>query len=75
MINLNECKFGDKLRTKDGRMAVFLGYPKKMPKVLVCAVQGIDNEYYPMFYSSIGRTYYEQFGGEYDIEGKWEDEV
>ena len=25
MINLNECKFGDRLKTKDGEMVVFLG--------------------------------------------------
>ena len=73
MINLSECKFGDKLRTRDGRMAVFLGYPKHMPKVLACAIQGNSNEYFPMFYSSCGLTYYEQFGKEHDIVGNWED--
>ena len=25
MVNLSECKFGDRLRTKDGEMVVFLG--------------------------------------------------
>ena len=25
MINLSECKFGDRLKTKDGEMVVFLG--------------------------------------------------
>ena len=25
MVNLNECKFGDRLKTKDGEMVVFLG--------------------------------------------------
>lgn len=28
MINLNECKFGDRLVTKGGQMVVYLGHAK-----------------------------------------------
>ena len=40
MINLSECKFGDKLKTRDGRMAVFLGKGYEFVQGFACAIKG-----------------------------------
>ncbi|MGN0033315.1 MAG: hypothetical protein ACI358_06020 [Candidatus Limimorpha sp.] len=77
MINLNECKFGDRLRTESGEMVVYLGKRG--------AMQWGDTECPPTYY--LAMAYGEMFGiMEYhengwndnshsnDIIGKWEEE-
>ena len=79
MINLNECKFGDKLRTESGEMVVYLGKTRPMKW------DGI-NELPSTYYCAM--AYGEGFGlmelDEYgwndknhsnDIVGRWEDEI
>ena len=40
MINLSECKFGDKLKTRNGRMAVFLGKGYEFAEGFACPIKG-----------------------------------
>lgn len=73
MINLNECKFGDKLRTKDGRKALFLG--RKSPSEgIICAIEDRCYMFLSMWYNDNGTPSDSVYGGKYDIIGKWEDE-
>ena len=39
MINLNECKFGDRLMTKDGHLAIFLHRSYHDTNACVCAIR------------------------------------
>ena len=71
MINLNECKFGDKLKTRDGRMAVFLGKGSEFVRGLSCAIKGKENSFSTMLYRPDGKVFYSAFGNNYDIIGKW----
>ena len=71
MVNLDEYKFGDRLKTRDGRIALFLG---KMQESFVCAIKGEENIFYTMFYRQDGKVFHYAFGNKYDIIGKWEDE-
>ena len=49
MVNLSECKFGDKLKTRDGRMAVFLGTD---------AYPGLDGVLHEIYYCAMARWLY-----------------
>ena len=75
MINLSECKFGDKLKTRDGRMAVFLGKGYEFAEGFFCPIKGGENSFSIMFYRSDGKVFYSAFGNNYDIIGTCEDEV
>ena len=75
MVNLSECKFGDKLKTRDGRMAVFLGKGYEFVQGFACAIKGEENSFYTMFYRQDGKVFDGAFGNKYDIIGKWEDEI
>ena len=76
MVNLNECKFGDKLRIRGGRMALFLGECFEfMQEGFVCAIKGEENSFYTMIYRQDGKVFDGAFGNKYDIIGKWEDEI
>ena len=74
MVNLNECKFGDKLRTRGGRMAVFLGKDYEFVQGFASAIKGEENSFLTMFYRPDGKVFDGAFGNKYDIIGKWEDE-
>lgn len=63
MINLNDCKFGDKLRTESGDMAVYLGKSAPVPS--------LDGEVYTSYYCAM--EYGDSFVlAEYDEHG-WSD--
>ena len=74
MVNLSECKFGDRLKTRDGRMAVFLGKGYEFAQGFACAIKGEENSFSTMFYRQDGKVFDGAFGNKYDIIGKWEDE-
>ena len=75
MIKLSECKFGYKLRIRDGRMALFLGECFEfVQEGFVCAIKGEENSFNTMFYRRGGKVFDGAFGNKYDIIGKWEDE-
>ena len=75
MINLSECKFGDKLRTRDGCMALFLGECFGFViEDFACAIKGEEKSFFTMFYRQDGKAFGAAFGNKYDIIGKWEDE-
>lgn len=78
MINLNECKFGDKLRTESGDMAVYLGKSAPVPS--------LDGEVYTSCYcameygDSFALAEYDEYGcsdksHSNDIVGRWGEEV
>lgn len=76
MVKMSECKFGDKLKTRDGRMALFLGECFEfLQEGFVCAIKGEDNSFYTMFYRQDGKVFDGAFGNKYDIIGEWEDEI
>lgn len=77
-MNLNECRFGDKLRTVSGDMVIYLGKTAPVPS--------LDGEVYTSCYCAM--EYGDSFGlmelDEYgwndknhsnDIVGRWEDEI
>ena len=46
MLNLSECKFGDRLKTRDGRMALFLGECFEfVQEGFACAIKGEENSF------------------------------
>ena len=75
MVNLNECKFGDRLRTRDGRMAVFLHKSFISDKVYICAIEYDEYSILEIKFWANGKRYYDNEPSEFDIVGKWEDDV
>lgn len=74
MINLNKCKFGDRLRTMDGRMALFLG--RKSPSEdIICVIEDSHYVFLSMWYNNNGTASDSVYGERYNIIAKWEDEV
>ena len=75
MVKLSECKFGNKLKTRDGRMALFLGECFDfVQEGFVCAIKGKEKSFFTMIYRQDGKVFHNAFGNKYDIIGKWEDE-
>ena len=74
MVNLSECKFGDKLKTRDGRMALFLGEVFMLIRGFSCSIKDEGMGFFSMFYRRDGKVFDGAFGNKYDIIGKWEDE-
>ena len=74
MINLSECKFGDKLKTRDGRMALFLGESFGIVRGSTCVIEDEKLGYFTMLYRNDGKVLYGIIDENYDIIDKWEDE-
>ena len=75
MVKLNECKFGDKLKTRGERMALFLGECFDfVQEGFVCAIKSEEKSFFTMIYRQGGKVFNTAFGSKYDIIGKWEDE-
>lgn len=72
MINLNECKFGDKLRTKDGRMAVFL-HKSITHNVYICIIEHNNHSHLKMKFRENGKRYYDNEPSAFDIVSKWKE--
>ena len=76
MINLNECKFGDRLRTRGGKMAVFLHKSIVVShNVYICVIENTERSHIEMKFRENGMRYYDNEPSEFDIVGKWEDDV
>ena len=75
MINLSDCKFGDKLKTRDGRMAVFLGASFGVARGFDCVIEDRKHSYFTMLYRKDGKVSYSIIDEDYDIISKWEDEI
>ena len=77
MINLNECKFGDKLRTESGKMVVYLGKTRPMkwdgineiPSTYYCAMAYGDSFGYMEYHEN---GWHDRNSSD-NIVGKWED--
>ena len=74
MVKLSECKFGDKLKTRDGRMALFLGESFRLVRGFDCVIEDKKHGYLTMLYRNDGKVSYNIIDEDYDIIGKWEDE-
>ena len=74
MVNLSKCKFGDRFKTKGGRMAIFLHKSFVCHEVYICAIERDKYSHLEMKYLSDGKRYFDNEPSEYDIKGKWEDE-
>ena len=74
MVNLSECKFGDKLKTRDGCMALFLGESLGVARCFICVIEDKKHGYFTMLYRNDGKVLYSIIDENYDIIGKWEDE-
>ena len=74
MINLNECQFGDRLRTRDGRMVVFLCKFFDKHKLYICAINFGEYCILKIKYLANGKRYDSNNPPELDIVDKWEDE-
>ncbi|MGN0489948.1 hypothetical protein [Ruminococcus sp.] len=74
MTNLNECKFGDRLRTKGGQMAIYLRKSIVNHEVYVCAIKNSEYSNFEIKYWANGKRYYDNEPSEFDIINKWEDE-
>lgn len=72
MINLSECKFGDKLRTRDGKMAVFL-HKSITPNVYICIIEHNNRNHIEMKFRGNVKRYYDNEPSAFDIVGKWEE--
>ena len=72
MINLNECKFGDRLKMRNGKMAIYVGKePHCASHFLV--MDSIKCGYGMLYANDDGiMTYFDNRDN--DIIGKWEDE-
>lgn len=71
---MRKCKFGDKLRTGDGRMAIFLHKSFVVHDVYICAIEYDEWSHLKIKYWANGERYYGNEPSEFDIKGKWEDE-
>ena len=75
MVKLSECKFGDRFKTKGGRMAIFLHKSFINHEIYICAIERDKYSHLEMKYWSDGKRYFDNEPSEYDIKGKWEDEI
>lgn len=74
MINLNECKFGDRLKMRNGDIAIFAGRnPKYNGYDIIMQNDMMPSEYSMMPYKENGDNMHGSLH-QYDIIGKWEDE-
>ena len=72
MVNLNECKFGDKMKMRNGKMAIYVGRdPCCASHFLV--IESIELGY-GMLYASDNGFMGHHIDSCYDIIGKWKDE-
>ena len=74
MVKLSECKFGDRLKTKGGRMAIFLHKSFINHEIYICAIERDKYSHLEIKYWSDGKRYFDNEPSEYDIKCKWEKE-
>ena len=72
MINLSECKFGDRLKMRNGKMAIYVG--KEPHCILHFLVMESIKFGYGMLYGLDNGVMGNLSERSYDIVGKWEDE-
>ena len=73
MLNLNECKFGDRFKTRGGRMAIFL-HKSITPNVYICIIENTQRSHLEMKFWANGKRYFDNEPSKFDIIGKWEEE-
>ena len=72
MVKLNECKFGDRLKMRNGKMAIYVG--KELHYISHFLVMESIKFGYGMLYASDNEIMDNLIERSYDIIGKWEDE-
>lgn len=75
MVYLSECKFGDKLKTRKGLMAVYICHGISDKNTHICVVGLSSFDYEKIVCDRNGKTYLRNDDDRYDIVGKWEDEI
>lgn len=71
MINLNECKFGDKLKMRNGEMAIYVG---KAPHCVSHFLVANDKEWgYSMLYAADNGEITYHNTREFDVIDRWEE--
>lgn len=70
MINLNECKFGDKLKMRNGETAVYVG--KNRHSTIHFLVASDEELGYAMLYAEDNGVMPYHNTREFDIVGRWE---
>lgn len=74
MVNLSECKFGDLLKTRDGRMAMYIGKGEASSLHIISVKGELEISHRAInHYDDNGELAYCN-QREFDIVGKWEDE-
>ena len=73
MVNLNECKFGDRFKTRGGCMAIFL-HKSITPNVYICIIENTQRSHLEMKFWANGKRYFDNEPSKFDIIGKWEEE-
>ena len=69
MVNLNECKLGDKLKMRNGELAIYVGRgPRCASHFLVCNSVKFG---YAMLYANDDGIMANLKNRDYDIIGKW----
>lgn len=71
MINLNECKFGDKLKMRNGKMAIYVGI--SAPCTIHFLVAYNEEYGYAMLYAEDNGVMPYHRERDFDIVGKWEE--
>ena len=72
MINLNECRFGDRLKMRNGKMAVYVGI--SAPCTVHFLVANNEEYGYAMLYAEDNGVMVLHKTREFDISSRWEDE-
>ena len=68
MINLSECKFGDRLRTRDGRLAIFMRKLSDDKYSIAVATTKERNDYFAAYYKKVSRKTGDFYECEYSSE-------
>lgn len=72
MINLNECKFGDRLKMRNGKMAIYVGKQQYCFSHFIVAEQ---EDGYMMLYADDNGVLSNSSIRDYDIISKYEDPI
>lgn len=76
MVNLNECKFGDRLRTRDGRLAIYCEKSENDNHILMLESPTRGFMIVPKYNDNGECKFFSQRSeGRYDILNKFDDDI
>lgn len=74
MVDLVKCKFGDKLRTRGGSIAIYIGRDDIIGFHALAVNRKIQGNLHPIIYCPDNGKQTTCNNSKYDIIGRWEDE-